>query len=138
MRSISLILPAVFLSLSTVLLAQQAEQPAQPKYIGADKCKMCHPDQHKSWAKTAHARAFDLLKIVAQEKNEQCLTCHVTGSGRGGFSDEGSTPGLAGVTCEACHGPGGDHNGDKTKIVRVPPATVCAACHQEMNIHAIH
>lgn len=105
------------------------------EYIGVDKCKMCHSSVHKGWSETAHAKAFDLLVNVEQQKNAECLPCHTTGFAKGGFKDEESTPGLKAVTCEACHGPGSEHNGDATKIVRKPSATVCAGCHQDQNIH---
>lgn len=107
------------------------------KYIGVDKCKMCHSAEHKVWSKTGHARAFDLLTNVEQQKNAECLPCHTTGFGKGGFTDETATPSLEAVTCEACHGPGSEHNGDATKIVKTPSAAVCAGCHQKQNIHPI-
>jgi predicted CXXCH cytochrome family protein len=138
MKAVAKLLAVALVLTSAAGLAQQAGQPSKAKYIGADKCKMCHPDEHKTWGRTTHSKAFDLLKIVGEEKNEMCLACHVTGFGKGGYVDQASTSNLSGVQCESCHGPGGDHNGDKTKIVRSPSATVCAACHQEMNIHAIH
>jgi hypothetical protein len=62
------------------------------KYIGADKCKMCHSTEHKGWSKTAHARAYDLLVNVAQDKNTECLACHTTGYGKGGYTDETANP----------------------------------------------
>ena len=105
------------------------------KYIGSDKCKNCHSSEHKGWAKTAHSRAYDLLVNVDQQKNAACLSCHTTGYGKGGFTDETATPGLKSVQCESCHGPASEHNGDATKIVRVPSASVCASCHQKENIH---
>lgn len=107
------------------------------KYAGTDNCKMCHPDIYNDWAKSSHARGYDMLVNVGEEKNPECLPCHVTGYGKGGFVDEASSPGLKGATCEACHGPSGDHMGDKAKTVRVPPASTCGACHQKLNIHAI-
>lgn len=116
---------------TTIALAQA--QKAQ--YVGTENCQMCHSDNFNSWSKKGHPRAYDLLVSAKQEKNEKCLPCHVTGYGVGGFVDAEKTPGLKGVTCEACHGPGSEHNGDKAKIVRVAPATVCTKCHLEENIH---
>ncbi len=113
-------------------------KPAAPTYVGAAAC-LCHTDPiHKSWAGTKHAKAFDLLKLAGQEKNEQCLSCHTTGYGRGGYGAPGMTANLEGVQCEECHGPASAHvsTADKTKITRTPAVTVCARCHQEMNIHA--
>ena len=118
--------------IATALMAQ-----GPGKYGGTETCKMCHPDTYGEWAKSRHARGFELLVNVGEEKNVKCLPCHSTGYGNGGFVDEATTPGLKGVTCEACHGPGADHNGDKTKITRVPSAKVCADCHQQTNIHSV-
>jgi hypothetical protein len=43
-----------------------------------------------------------------QRTAERCFGCHTTGATTvaGGFAPENATPG---VTCEACHGPGGEH-----------------------------
>jgi len=106
-------------------------------YGGPDNCKMCHPDIYAEWSKSAHAKGFDLLANVGEEKNAECLPCHSTGYGKGGYVDEATTPGLKGTVCEACHGPGAAHNGDKTKITRKPPAGTCEACHQKTNIHSV-
>lgn len=126
-----LLLMLVIASSVTVVAQDKA------KYGGVDNCKMCHPDIFNDWSKTPHAKSFDLLVNVGQEKNAECLPCHSTGYGKGGFVDEATTPGLKGTACEACHGPGADHMGDKTKIQRIPSGAVCAACHQKNNIHSI-
>jgi len=97
-----------------------AEPSADAKYTGVSKCAMCHSDVHKSWQTSKHARAFDLLVNVGEEKNDKCLPCHATGFGKGGFSDAATTPDLKAVTCEACHGPGSEHSGVKEKITRTP------------------
>jgi len=112
-----------------------AAAPATARYVGAEQCRMCHADQYPRWAQTAHARAFDLLEIAGQAQNPECLGCHTTGYRRGGFRDAVSTPGLRGVQCEACHGPGSEHQGDPKKIVKTPAASVCASCHKQLNIH---
>ena len=91
------------------------------KYIGAKKCKACHMKQYKAWKKTTMATSFENLKagVKAAEKKKagidpdkdytadaDCLKCHTTGYGKGGFTTIEATPKLAGVQCEACHGPG--------------------------------
>lgn len=123
--------------LSTSALAQGPSSSA--KYLTPKdpmQCSTCHADTHKSWQSVKHAKAFELLVNVGEEKNEKCLPCHTTGYGKGGFVDVATTPYLEAVTCEACHGPGSEHNGDKTKINRVPSAAVCSGCHQELDIHS--
>lgn len=131
------LLSAALALTTTALLAQGP--PPDAKYVGTDNCKMCHqPEPYTGWSKSAHAQAFDLLKSVGEEKNPECLKCHTTGYGKpGGFVDEASTPALAGVTCEACHGPGSAHKGIAEKITKVPSAKVCAECHQDQNIHPL-
>ncbi len=112
-----------------------AEEASKPTYAGVANCQMCHSDVHKAWQDKSHARAFDLLVAAGQEKNEKCLPCHTTGFGEGGFVDSEKTPGLKNVGCEACHGPGSQHNGDKTKITRTPSGATCAKCHLKTDIH---
>ncbi len=95
---------------------------ADVKYIGVKKCKACHMKQYKAWKKTKMFKSFDNLKpgVKAAEKTKagldpnkdytsdpECLKCHTTGYGKpGGFKSIAETPKLAGVQCEACHGPG--------------------------------
>lgn len=130
-------------------------------YVGNKNCKKCHIKEHKSWETTKMAQVFELLKpgVRAEEKkaagldpdkdytaDEECVRCHVTGYGKpGGFVDIASTPELAGVGCETCHGPGGTYTQDqymslknkeyeKSEVVAVGMvATVsaeqCTTCH---------
>jgi hypothetical protein len=111
----------------------RAEEGA-PAFVGAESCKLCHFKQHRSWAKTKMARAFEALKPgqAAEAKttagldpqadftrDAKCLACHVSAYGKpGGYPDVGHawTPEetararlLEGVTCEACHGPGSQY-----------------------------
>jgi len=94
-------------------------------YIGSKKCKKCHLAEYESWEKTKMASALTVLKpgerkdakIKAKldpekdySKDPACLPCHTTGYGKpGGFVDFETTPTLAGVGCEMCHGAGGKY-----------------------------
>ena len=130
-------------------------------YVGSKKCKMCHLKQFKSWSETKMAKAFDILKPGERAEQKQaagldadtdytkdatCVACHVTGHGKpGGFVDFESTPNLAGVGCEVCHGPGGtyikpEHMSLKNKeyekaaivavgLVEQVTEAQCKACH---------
>lgn len=102
------------------------------QYVGAKACQRCHSQAHAEfrngaygvWVNHFHADAFRTLarpytKALAArrgvenpETDWRCVKCHVTAYGvpaarRGaGYSD------AEGVTCEACHGPGGDYLND--------------------------
>ena len=88
------------------------------KYVGEKSCKKCHLKQHRGWKKMAHAKAWEQLPAKyhdpAQKDDEgrSCISCHVTGFGKGdldGFVDAEKSAHLMGVQCEACHGPGSKH-----------------------------
>jgi hypothetical protein len=108
---------------------------AAPTYIGAEKCKMCHKIQYESWGQTKHAKATENAKASTDPKFEAaCLTCHATNK------DEA----MAGVQCEACHGPGSDYKAiavmkDKTKAVAaglvIPTQATCDGCHDGKEHH---
>lgn len=88
---------------------------------------------------------LDPYKDYTQE--QFCLPCHTTGFGLiGGFVSIEKTPDMAGVTCEACHGPGGAYAGTtmntddptfkttearKAGLIYPPTARVCRKCHNE-------
>jgi len=99
-------------------------------YVGHNKCKKCHIKEFKSWESTKMANAIETLKpgIDVEMKKKhgldpdkdystdaKCLKCHTTGFGHeGGYqipapgdaTAEKQAKNLAGVGCEACHGPG--------------------------------
>ncbi len=116
-----LVMAAVFTASATGSRAGAQDH----EFVGSKKCKMCHLKEHKSWEETKMAKAYDLLKpgVRAEAKkaanldpdkdytsDPECLACHVTGLGKaGGFVDLASTPELAGVGCEMCHGAGGTY-----------------------------
>ena len=116
----------------------KVQQTPAPLYAGAEKCGLCHLDTHDTWLTTRHAGAFQTLKDLQQEKNTSCLSCHTVGYGSpNGFKDEATTPSLAGVQCESCHGPAGAHASrplDKNRRpVRTLAAEMCGGCHADVH-----
>lgn len=141
--------------------ANNAQGDEQRSFTGTKKCKMCHMSeksgaQFKSWSEGPHAKAYETLgseeakKIAAgmgiadPQKDEKCLKCHVTAYGvNEKFLDKGYKM-EDGVSCESCHGAGGDYNSKKvmTDITmgKIDGATVglvypseelCKTCHNE-------
>ena len=120
------LLVAVAALLLAPLAAAEGEEHA---FVGSKNCKKCHLKEWKSWAETKMAKSFDVLK--PGERAEQktaagldpevdyttdatCLPCHTVGYGtESGFKDIESTPELAGVGCEMCHGAGGTYTQDE-------------------------
>lgn len=101
------------------------------EYVGASICMNCHREVHAAWSQSKHAHALDALRDAGQESNGDCLPCHATGYGQRGFVSRTLTPGMAGVQCEACHGPGARHVGSRkpADILRVPNSATCGLCH---------
>jgi hypothetical protein len=138
---------------------------AEHDYIGSKKCRPCHIKEYRSWADTKMASALDSLKPGQRtdvkeshgldpnkdySTDETCLPCHTTGYGKpGGFVDIKTTPDLAGIGCEMCHGPGGTYVADeymslKNKnykradllavgLMDVDEQTCIGQCHNENN-----
>ncbi len=148
----SLFIIGLALCMGTALSAQGF------KYIGANKCKMCHNkkdkgEQYNKWLAAPHSNAMKSLSsekslIYAKEngianpaKEASCLACHSTAAS--------ISPGLnagikekEGVSCESCHGPGSAYKSmsimksrDKSieKGLFLPTKEVCVKCHNEKN-----
>jgi len=115
--------------LAVVLAAAYTVQAADHTYVGAEKCKMCHKVEFNSWQETIHAKATDNAKASTDPKfGPECLKCHATNA------DEA----MAGVQCEACHGPGSDYKKmsimkDKDAAIAnglvMPSQDTCNHCH---------
>lgn len=133
---------------------------AADTYVGK-RCRICHIAETKAWELTKMARAFELLKpgVAADAKKTHkldptkdytqdaaCLPCHTTGYGNGGFQSLEATPDLAGVTCEVCHGAGGEYTKPtlmsltnkefkRADVVAagliMPDVKTCQTCHNE-------
>ena len=139
--------PAVPIGFAVVLcaLAGGLALSADAQYVGQAKCKACHINEHKVWAASKHATAFQTLKPEDQAKPE-CTACHVTGQGKP--AAQGAD--LKGVQCESCHGPGSlykaidimskskfaaDRAAARAKAVEaglvIPDENTCKQCHNE-------
>lgn len=156
-RSTLLVTMLLALAFVFVSLAGAADH----QYIGATKCKTCHNSEKKGkiydkWLETSHAKAYTVLaseaalKIAKEkgiedpQKSDDCLKCHVTGHGVKAELKGEKYSAEEGVTCEACHGPGGDYfkmttmKGLVTGEIKAedvgfvkPDSTTCVGCHNE-------
>jgi len=128
------------------------------KYVGADKCKVCHNkpatgEQYNKWLKDPHSKAIKTLTsqasldyakkngIADPAKEPKCLKCHSTYEKAGASLRGGILP-EEGVSCESCHGPG---SGYKSPTVMknqklalssgliLPDKNVCLGCHNKEN-----
>lgn len=93
-------------------------------YLGDNVCGSCHGVEYASHALTHHSIAWNTLVKRNKHEDAACTGCHVTGAGQpGGWGGDPHSK-LVNVGCEACHGPGGPHDG-----VRQDPTTTCVGCH---------
>jgi len=145
-RIIVIVIPttiiAVIIISAIIYMPRAVAIPPNAKYVSDKKCYLCHRQQAKNHIKSAHANSFKSLTENNQEKNPKCLPCHTTGYSKpGGFVDVKTTPDLAGVGCQACHGPGSAHteNGlskeQKRQSVSLNMPNSCQSCHK---IHQEH
>lgn len=134
--------------------AAAGDDPAHA-YVGAEKCKMCHNSaakgaQFTKWTESKHSQAYAVLAteeakkvatakgIADPQKADECLRCHVAGHGAPAAKLTDKYKAQDGVSCEACHGPGGDYwkmevMKDKAKATAagmvMPTEATCKGCH---------
>ncbi|MBL4885854.1 MAG: hypothetical protein JKY95_15155 [Planctomycetaceae bacterium] len=100
--------------------------PSGNKYVGTEKCGLCHTKAFAQFKTTKHSHATRTLKQGAENYTEtewisrlhdpECLSCHVVGWNpqevfryESGYLNMNKTPHLVGQGCENCHGPGSHH-----------------------------
>ena len=94
-------------------------------YQGTTTCASCHIEETEAWMLSLHSVAWDTLLARGDDKKPECISCHVTGYEQPtGWTAERSH--LVDVGCEACHGPGGPHDGE-----RIDAKTTCDGCHDK-------
>jgi len=102
-------------------------------FVGSGGCSSCHADQYSDWSGTPHASAWDAIATVPPPMQQDCIVCHTVGFGQPtGFTSIDTTPHLAGVGCENCHGPAAAHKYGDHSLVRPAvtiTAEVCGGCH---------
>jgi len=101
-------------------------QAKTAKYLGVNKCKMCHSsaaggNQYGKWMETLHSKAFDNLAsaqakelggkqgITDPQTSDKCIKCHETAFGVSKDMLDAKFDPKLGVQCETCHGPGENH-----------------------------
>ena len=100
-------------------------------FAGSATCAPCHATADAAWRKSAHAHALKTLEVKGQARDPECLPCHVVGlASTVGFRDRTTTPQLADVGCESCHGPLKAHAAaPATEKAPKVGAQSCAKCH---------
>jgi Cytochrome c554 and c-prime len=102
-------------------------------FVGSGGCSSCHADRYSDWLGTLHAGAWGNIATMPPATQKDCIVCHTVGFGQPtGFTSIDTTPHLAGVGCENCHGPGAAHKYGDHSLARpaVTIATeVCGGCH---------
>ena len=113
------------------LLGREEERGGTSKgrYVGTEVCRKCHEEVYAVWKKSKHAQAYETLVRVGRDYDPECVKCHTTGYGEGGFMSVSKTPELKEVGCESCHGAGRRHiERVEERYGRVPERD-CLKCH---------
>lgn len=99
------------------------------RYLTADTCGACHPDQYDAWAESGHARAYATLEKTGDEFRYDCIPCHVLGYGET-FIDAHKPAANKNVQCESCHGTNPKHpTNPKRHSWKTVDERACWGCH---------
>ncbi|BCA78668.1 multiheme c-type cytochrome [Desulfuromonas sp. AOP6] len=110
-------------------------------YAGAATCIECH--EGKSWSAAAVSGYLAGAHVIHSDHIDQetaqadgCAQCHdpiADGRSLEAWLDSSAIPtaGLAAVTCEACHGAGGEHYGVGPMPNPLPGSDTCGKCHND-------
>ena len=103
-------------------------------FVGSKACADCHAKAYEVWEKSKHHEALKTLVASGDQADPECLVCHVVGLGYvSGFRTAKETPGLGGVGCENCHGPGAKHvEGQAASEIEPGGEDNCRTCHTQL------
>jgi 2',3'-cyclic-nucleotide 2'-phosphodiesterase (5'-nucleotidase family) len=111
-------------------LAAKRKQKQNRVYATDQTCLTCHSNEHATWSKTGHSRAYAALQEVNKSFDPECLACHTVGFGQpGGFISEIDTPELKNVQCEMCHGARLEHSQNPQGGFAKEANAACGRCH---------
>ena len=109
----------------------------QASLAGSASCLACHANAATVHNASRHHHALASLERKGYQHDPDCLRCHVTGLGEGGYRR--GEPRFAEVSCESCHGPGSAHNAAaqaghpaNAPMPQLSAAT-CVGCHDAEN-----
>lgn len=114
------------------LLAQVPRRPTEngDSFAGSAACASCHAAAYHIWKDSLHARALQTLADEGENKDPQCVVCHVVGLDRvSGFVSPQQTPHLQDVGCEDCHGAARRHVQNPAVKLPTVDALTCVRCH---------
>ena len=114
--------------------------PSGYKFVGTEKCALCHTKAAAKFKQTKHAHATRTLihgpenytetKWISRLHDPECLCCHTVGwesrevfRYESGFVNKTETPHLVGQGCENCHGPGSHHVEMEGKFMQTRKST---------------
>ena len=108
--------------------------PVGNRFMGNSLCGVsgCHKDIYKKWSSLSHSVAIETLQRpeINRLYDPECISCHTVGLEYvGGYRSLETTPQLADVGCEMCHGPGYHHTQDVFAPYR-EIFTECEDCHE--------
>lgn len=112
-------------------LLEQMPRSEGEKFAGSKTCGSCHDQEYKIWEKSLHSSALKTLEKDGHDRDPDCVSCHVVGLDKNvGFMDRSSTPELADVGCESCHGAGAAHSmkPESVDMIKIG-AKSCMSCH---------
>jgi cytochrome c554/c'-like protein len=108
------------------------DRPRDPRgdYVGGERCCDCHADVGAQHAASPHGTPSAALLDSNFAGSSSCVGCHTTAPyWDGGWRGPKDRSSMAGVSCEACHGPGQAHAMSQSRGYGKVEFSRCLECH---------